>query len=102
MFGTADDRHTMRHLHAPRHTQVRIILKSEDYLYSFSVPDHQRKEIAVPDLSFEILIRTGDSGPLEFRGDQFCGFSHPDLSGEIVVQSDDEFAAWLAALPTHP
>lgn len=102
VLGTADDRHTVRNLHAPRHTQLRVILKSEDYLYSFSVPNHQLKEIAVPDLSFELLIQTGDSGTLAYRGDQFCGFSHPDLSGEIVVQSDDEFAAWLAALPAHP
>jgi heme/copper-type cytochrome/quinol oxidase subunit 2 len=92
----------VRHPHAPEHTQLRIILKSEDYLYSFAVPDHDLKEIAVPDLTFELAIETGDSGVLEFRGDQFCGFAHPDLSGNIVVQSSEEFAAWLASLPAGP
>lgn len=102
IFGTHDDRHTVRHPHAPQHTRLRILLKSEDYLYSFAVPERDLKEIAVPDLSFELALSTGGAGNLEFRGDQFCGFTHPQLSGNIVVQSSSDFAAWLASLPAHP
>ena len=101
LLGTDDDLHTTRHLHAPEHTRVRITLRSSDYLYTFALPEQDVKEIAVPDLAFEVVVEAGDSRAYELKGDQFCGFSHPELSGQFIVESREQFAAWVQSLPRY-
>jgi cytochrome c oxidase subunit 2 len=97
-LGTADDLKVLRHPHVPEYTHIRITLKSNDYLYSFAIPELNLKEIAVPDLSFELDFETASAGRFELQGDQFCGFQHPDLSGRFVIQTRKQFLNWLAGL----
>ena len=92
---TADDIQAIRHLHLPLDTRVRLSLTSEDYLYSLALPDWNLKEIAVPDLSFSLEFETDQIGRFELRGDQLCGFSHPNLMATVTVETSSDFNIWL-------
>jgi len=98
-LGTRDDLYAVRNPHVPAEARLHITLKSHDYLYSFGLPQFNLKQIAVPDLEFDLELNASAPREIEFKGDQFCGFSHPNLSGMLVVQPADEFAMWLDTLP---
>lgn len=94
-LGTDDDVEALRHLHLPVGARAELRLHSRDYLYTLAFPELGLKEIAVPDLEFKLRIDASEPGDYELRGDQFCGFSHPDLIGRLVIESPAEFEAWL-------
>ena len=99
---TEDDLTTTGTLHLPSDCQVKIQLRSTDFLYSFGVPSLHLQQIAVPNLTFELVLDPLDPGELNFTGDQFCGGTHERLSGQIIVESTKEFNQWLDRLTTHP
>jgi len=102
IHGTIDDVATTRHLHLPERTDVRIELRSRDYLYTFALPSLGLNEIAVPDLLFTLEFATPVPGTFTLRGDQMCGFSHADLIGRLVIDSHAEFKEWIARISeTH-
>jgi cytochrome c oxidase subunit 2 len=92
---TADDVIAMRHVHLPAHTEVTIELDSQDYVYSFFVPDCGLMDVCVPGKPFRLTHRTGSPGSHELLGSQMCGYDHPELLADVVIHPYDEFAAWL-------
>ena len=88
VLGTDDDQHSVQDLFLPENTDVVLQLTSNDYLYSFALPDLALREIAVPGLSFQLQFRTKGDQTLQILGDQFCGFSHDTLIGKVHVGLD--------------
>jgi len=99
---TEDDLQTTGRLHLPSDCRVTILLRSADFLYSFGVPALRLQQIAVPDLVFDLHLVPMKSCELKYFGDQFCGGNHDLLSGQIVVESANEFNQWLERLKTRP
>ena len=96
VLGSDDDQHSTRHLYLPDNAQVKLQLKSKDYLYSLALPDLQLKEIAVPEMVFELNFNSGNEGTMQLLGDQFCGYTHKTLIGQVrVVNQDKGFYKWL-------
>lgn len=95
-LGTDDDKFSERNLYLPDNANVTLNLKSDDYVYNITLPDIGIKEIAVPELNFSMNFKTKDEATWEFKGDQFCGFSHETLIGEVFIrdQASDVFYAW--------
>lgn len=89
VFGTPDDRYSVQNLFVPDNSIIRLKLRSNDYVYSFSLPELGLKEIAVPGLSFELQFTTENEQTLRLLGDQFCGFAHESLIGKVYVRNQD-------------
>ena len=102
LLDTADDRFSQRNVHLPAHSQTYLDLASADYAYTFYVPDLDIKEVAVPDVPFEIDLETGSAATHRLLGSQMCGYTHPLLLGDVVIEEPDAFAAWLATLEREP
>jgi cytochrome c oxidase subunit 2 len=95
VLGTSDDQHSVQNVFLPDNSRVNLKLKSNDYVYSFALPELGLVEIAVPGLSFELLFTTGDEQTLQLMGDQFCGFAHETLIGKVYVRNqDDGYYGW--------
>lgn len=86
---------TDRSIPVPRDTKVVFVLKSMDFLYTFAIPQFGLKEIAVPDLEFQLEFRSENSGRIEFLGEHLCGDPQSEMSGTLVVEPQDCFLAWL-------
>lgn len=97
-MGTADDKTSIRHLYLPPHSSVTLNLHSVDYLYSFVLPEFEQSSIAVPELEYSVSFKTGGKGTYTLQGDQFCGFSHETLIGEVRVgySKDSSLAEYFA------
>ena len=92
-LGTKDDKYSTQDLYLPDNADVKLILQSKDYVYTFRIPALNQKEVAVPGLSFGLQFRTTDEQTVELLGDQFCGFSHESLIGDVHVR-DQSFSAF--------
>lgn len=95
LLHTQDDVLAWRDLHVPAHARVRIELVSDDLLYTFEIAEFEQNEIAVPDMEFFVEFQTGNPGQFDFRGDQFCGYAHPELSGTVFVETEQDLEKWL-------
>ena len=96
-FNTEDDRLAKEVIHVPLNANIEIVLKSLDYLYALEVPVAGKKEIAVPDLTFSLQFKADQLGTFEMPGNQMCGYTHPDLMGTLIVESQQDYADWLDA-----
>ncbi len=93
---TADDISAKQDLHVPLGTVIQIELESDDFIYSFRLPDFGVNQMAVPELTFKAEFYPTAAGSYPLLGDQMCGYSHPDLLGRVVVHEPDAFREWLA------
>ncbi len=86
---------TTRDIHVPDQTNVVLVLKSDDYVYTLELPQYQMKEIAVPKLEFRMEFRTPEAGRFPLLGDELCGDPHPELKGDLIVEPREQFLKWL-------
>ena len=86
-----------RNLHVPVNVPVELSIESDDYLYSLALPRFNVKEIAVPDLTHKLKFTAKDPGVSPLVGDQFCGYTHPNLIGRVIAVEENEFLTWLSA-----
>ena len=92
---TEDDIRTVGDLHLPAGKTAEIKLTSADYLYLFALPELELSQVAVPDLSFSLVLKVDNERTYRLEGDQMCGFSHDSLMGSVFVQSKQEFEDWM-------
>jgi heme/copper-type cytochrome/quinol oxidase subunit 2 len=102
--GTADDAVSTGDLTLPENADVVIHLRSRDYIYVFSCPGLNLKEIAVPDLEFSLAFRTGAAGRHELAMDPMCGFpaAPGETMGALRVVSQGGFQSWLDSCHHRP
>jgi heme/copper-type cytochrome/quinol oxidase subunit 2 len=93
---TEADPLVVRSIHVPLGAKIVFVLKSIDYVYTFSLPHYGLKEIAVPSLEFKMELRPAEAGKFALVGKQLCGDPH-DLQGHLVVEPADRFLTWLAS-----
>lgn len=99
---TADDVITWRHMHLPANTEIVIDLASDDFVYTFYVPNLDILEAAVPGVPFWFDFDPGPAAHHDLLGSQMCGYTHPELLGDVEVDSPTEFARWMSALESAP
>ena len=98
-FGTADDLDVQRLIHLPVNSEVNLSVESEDYVYMFSAPKLGVRQIAVPELSYDVSFQADQVGRFALITDPFCGVRvfHDGDMGSILVQSQTEFENWYMA-----
>lgn len=104
MFGTQDDLPVGESLHLPLDRDVTFLLKSEDFVYVFSVPQLKLREIAVPEMTFRLAFRTTSSGSVDVVADPLCGVRlfHDRNMGRITIEPQHDFREWFKAMDRRP
>lgn len=82
-------------LHVPVGKVVRLVLQSEDVIHDFFVPEFRLKQDAVPGRKIPAWFEATKVGTYEIACSQLCGPSHFNMRGELVVQSEADYNAWL-------
>jgi heme/copper-type cytochrome/quinol oxidase subunit 2 len=78
--------------------QVLLVFKSSDYIYTFTLPAFNLKEIAVPDMEFTARLCVSGTGIFDFRGDELCGGPDSRLDGRLFVEPHDQFLDWYEGM----
>ncbi len=94
-LNTEDDIYTVQELRVPIESKIRLELQSLDLLYTFSVPEHNLREIAVPDLLFTLEFILSEEGEYELRCEQICGMIQRMVLGSLIAMSKEEYSQWL-------
>jgi len=95
-LNTADDITTINQLHLPVDKTVLFHIKSKDVLHSFFVPQFRMKLDAVPGLTGRLWVAATKTGNFEIACAELCGLGHYRMRGYLVIESDANFATWLA------
>ena len=93
---TTDDTFSAGKVCIPVGVPVTLHLRSDDYIYMFSLPHEGLDTIAVPDLEYELEFTASTSGTYKLEGGTMCG--QPNTThGTFVALAKDDFLEWRAA-----
>ncbi|RMG69091.1 MAG: cytochrome c oxidase subunit II [Calditrichaeota bacterium] len=90
-----DDIVTVNEIHVPVNKLVLIHLSSRDVIHSFNLPNMRVKQDAIPGLSIPVWFRPIRTGDYDIACAQLCGLGHYRMRGHLIVESEEEFQAWL-------
>ncbi|WP_244173080.1 cytochrome c oxidase subunit II [Chitinophaga alhagiae] len=100
-------------LHVVVGKDVKLIIGSRDVVHDVGLPHFRLKMDAVPGIpttlwftpkftTAEMRKRTGNPDFVyELACDQMCGKGHYSMKANIVVETQEEYDAWLASQPTQ-
>jgi cytochrome c oxidase subunit 2 len=94
-FGTEDDVTSNGKLHVPVNTPVIVKLRTKDVLHSFWLPNARLKQDLLPGKEIPQWFELTETGTYEIACAELCGIGHTVMRGELVVESREEYEAWL-------
>jgi cytochrome c oxidase subunit 2 len=83
-------------LHLPVDRQVELRMRSKDVIHDFYVIEFRVKQDVVPGITTRLIINPTREGTYQVICAELCGVGHGVMRSRVIVQSQDEFAAWLA------
>lgn len=85
-------------VHLPVDVPVRLKIRSKDVLHSFYVPEFRVKMDMVPGMVTRVWLTPTRTGTFQILCAELCGVGHAYMRGTVVVDDEDAYRAWLAAL----
>jgi len=91
-----DGRRELAELHVPVNQPIALRMTSEDVIHSFAVPAFRLKQDVVPGKTVLAWFEATVPGSYPIFCDQYCGTKHAEMGGRVIVQTPEDYAAWLA------
>ncbi|HYC56636.1 MAG TPA: cytochrome c oxidase subunit II [Candidatus Binatia bacterium] len=82
-------------MHIPVGRTVQLILVSADVIHSFWVPNLAGKKDLIPGHQNTMWLKAERTGRFEGLCGEFCGLQHANMRLTVVVQSEQDYQAWL-------
>jgi cytochrome c oxidase subunit 2 len=95
IFTYPDSGVTTGELHVPVDKDVRLIIKAQDVLHAFWLPQFRLKQDAIPGQDAELRFRPSREGEYPIVCAELCGPYHGAMGSKMYVHSQDEFDTWL-------
>jgi cytochrome c oxidase subunit 2 len=95
VLDTADDIRTVGELHVKVNTTYHFELMSRDVVHSFAIPAFRLKQDALPGRTITGWFRPNRVGTYDIQCTQMCGIGHAMMAGRIIVETQQDHAAWL-------
>lgn len=87
-------------LHLPIGKPVKLLLRSNDVLHDFTVPQFRVKMDLVPGTVTHLWFTPTKTGAFDVLCEELCGVAHFAMRGRVVVEEEREYQAWLAGQTT--
>jgi len=88
-------------LHLPIDQPVKILLRSNDVLHNFYVPQFRAKMDLVPGTITYLWLTPTRTGTFEILCAEYCGVSHHLMRGYVVVDEQTAYEEWLSEFPRY-
>ena len=82
-------------LHLPEGKPVKMLLRSIDVLHDFYVPEFRAKMDMVPGMVTYFWLTPTRTGNFEILGAELCGVGHNFMRGLVMVDTEQDYQAWL-------
>jgi cytochrome c oxidase subunit 2 len=90
-----DGQREINELHVPVNQPVKLILTSEDVIHDFFVPAFRTKIDVIPGRYVHTWFVPTKVGKYHLFCSQYCGTSHSNMVGSVIVMERDEYREWL-------
>src|SRR5690606_19020981 len=87
---------TANEVRIPVGEPVHILLRSQDVVHSFWVPNLSGKIDLVPGRTNTLWLRADRPGTFRGQCAQFCGLQHARMALMVVAHTAEDFNAWVA------
>jgi cytochrome c oxidase subunit II len=87
-------------LHLQVGKPVKMLLRSIDVLHDFYVPEFRAKMDMIPDSVTYFWFTPTRTGTFQVLCSQLCGQGHPLMHGVVVVDTEQDYLAWLGQQQT--
>lgn len=94
-YGTEDDFKIDNDMHVPVDKVIHVILKSQDVIHSFFLPNLRVKQDAVPGRDILVWFEATKPGKYELPCAELCGFGHSGMKGWLFVDTPEEYEKWV-------
>ena len=75
--------------------EVLLVIKSQDVLHSFFLPNVRMKQDVVPGMDQYMWFKVHENGPFDIVCAELCGWGHYKMKGRATFQPRKEFDEWL-------
>lgn len=89
-------------LRLPTGRPVICEVSSKDVIHSFSIPVLRVKQDTIPGMRIPVWFEATKTGTYQVACAQLCGNNHYKMYAPMVVQSQEEFEAWLVEKSAPP
>jgi cytochrome c oxidase subunit 2 len=97
LFDKADDEvRGTTEIHIPVGRPMDIALVTRDVIHSFWVPRLHGKVDLVPGQTNYVRLQADAPGVYDGQCGEFCGVEHANMRVQVVAQTPEDYAAWLA------
>lgn len=86
---------TANEAHIPTGREVRFLLKSNNVIHSFWVPNLQGKTDLIPGRVNETWLMVPEPGVYRGQCAEFCGVQHALMGFLVVAEPPEDFGSWL-------
>lgn len=90
-----DDIVTLGELHVPVNRNVIIELSSKDVIHNFALMSMRIAQDAIPGSIIPMWFKPVKAGTYEVICGQLCGLGHYGMKGTLVVDTPEDYQAWL-------
>jgi cytochrome c oxidase subunit 2 len=87
-------------LHLQIGKPVKLLLRSIDVLHDFYVPEFRAKMDMIPGSVTYYWFTPTRTGPFQVLCAELCGQGHPFMQGNVVVDTEQDYSAWLGQQQT--
>ncbi|MHC4416162.1 MAG: cytochrome c oxidase subunit II [Planctomycetota bacterium] len=85
-------------LHVPVGRPVKLNMRSVDVLHSMFIPAFRVKQDVVPGRRTQLWFEATREGEFDLFCAEYCGTSHSQMTGKVIVYAEDRFEAVIEAL----
>ena len=83
-------------LRVPVDRPVKLTMSSDDVLHSFFVPSFRVKFDVLPNRYTSVWFEATEVGEFDIFCTEYCGTGHSAMLAKVIVQSEEDFKAWVA------
>lgn len=95
-FQHKNGRREIQDLHVPVNTPVRLKMASEDVLHCVFIPAFRIKQDVMPGRYTYLNFTANRPGVYHLFCNQYCGTSHSQMIGKVIVQEPADYQKFLA------
>ena len=86
---------SVNELHVPVDRPVKLVMRSDDVLHSFFVPDYRVKMDVLPNRYTSLWFQATETGESIVYCTEYCGTAHSNMLASVIVHSQEDFETWL-------
>lgn len=85
----------LNELYVPANQPVKLIMKSEDVLHSFFVPDYRVKQDVIPNRYTTLWFEVTEPGESIIYCTEYCGTQHSNMIATVFALDEADWEEWL-------